>query len=555
MVPEFWRVDSEPVQNAVRNGDIEAPTPLGVVAFDTWFMTKFTAVEDPTLDSYMGLQGEENRRKLAETFLRPTTWKDYCELLSTNNCSTDDGVAKRAPSSEDEHSRMFVDGLYTGHFRATEKNDCDLNPTNCTGHIADYPCGWYSFVEAQAYHLNISLESDGDEPGSNGYSYQQLIDMWDAANATKSNLVAMWWSPTNPQYHKYQGSDAEYHRVTLPVPTQECIDARVGLDERCSDIPEERVGDPAGACEKTTTPLMKLISNSLYDITSDPSIPLAIQSPAYRVLREFTISEVQLSQIFVYWQQEESPQEALCKWASENLDFLNSFVPPAYPRLVQDDNYQTLMYAATVLGGIATLAVLVVCLFVHRKRKKNAIRYAQIGFLRLLLAGSLMVAIGAIVTGSRPSDGKCIATIWLINIGYTLELVPLIVNIAAINRMMTAARLMRRKTVSQRNLFGTVAFISFVVVIFLILWTALDIPKVAAEYDLTRSVTEDGPLSCVATIAARSLLSGSMLLLVGMSYCCFAQRCLQCKRATCEETLTSHGPLHFSFTRISYLSF
>jgi len=92
--------------------------------------------------SYFGLQGEENRQKLADLCLRPTTWKQYCEEVSPSNCTIPDETAQRAPEVEDEEDRMFVDGLYTGHFRKTEENDCETYPHNCTGHIADYPCGW-----------------------------------------------------------------------------------------------------------------------------------------------------------------------------------------------------------------------------------------------------------------------------------------------------------------------------------------------------------------------------------------------------------------------------
>lgn len=87
--------------------------------------------------SYLGLQGEENRRKLAETFKRPTTWGDYCQLVSINNCSTPDDVAQRAPIDAKEMDCMYMKGFYTGYFRYTDENNCTKNPTTCTGHIAE----------------------------------------------------------------------------------------------------------------------------------------------------------------------------------------------------------------------------------------------------------------------------------------------------------------------------------------------------------------------------------------------------------------------------------
>lgn len=101
-------------------------------------VTKFTALEDPTVLNLIGIEGERNRKKMAELFKRPTNWKDYCEVVSPSNCTVPDDVAKRPPRDDAEGSRYHVGGEYIGHFRATDKNDCDKNPTTCTGHVADF---------------------------------------------------------------------------------------------------------------------------------------------------------------------------------------------------------------------------------------------------------------------------------------------------------------------------------------------------------------------------------------------------------------------------------
>ena len=136
---EGWESDLEWHHEFVLNNTFEVPSPLGVLGTESWFVTKYTAVKDPTLVSYLGLQGEANRRKLAETFLRPTTWKEYCDEVNPTQCQLPDGVALRAPGDEAENDRMFVDGVYIGHFRKTAENDCDLYPNNCTGHIGNFP--------------------------------------------------------------------------------------------------------------------------------------------------------------------------------------------------------------------------------------------------------------------------------------------------------------------------------------------------------------------------------------------------------------------------------
>ena len=104
--------------------------PVGIGFNDEykWWIPKFLAKNDPALLSYYGMAGEENRRKLAELFKRPTTWGDYCSLISVDNCKTLDETAVRAPVDVDEAGRYYVENLFKGYFRATEKNSCDSNP-------------------------------------------------------------------------------------------------------------------------------------------------------------------------------------------------------------------------------------------------------------------------------------------------------------------------------------------------------------------------------------------------------------------------------------------
>lgn len=139
-MPEVWGDGS---RDSVRQKLVEPPQGTGVLGKELWFVTKFTADQYPELVSYHGLWGEENREKLASLFKRPTTWKEYCDLVSEDNCAVADNVAQRAPVTQIEGERMFVEDLYTGHFRYTEKNNCTSSPTTCTGHIANYPCGEY----------------------------------------------------------------------------------------------------------------------------------------------------------------------------------------------------------------------------------------------------------------------------------------------------------------------------------------------------------------------------------------------------------------------------
>jgi hypothetical protein len=139
VVTEVW--DSKDAWDMAKEGIAEPPQGLGILGQEGWFTPKFTGQRDPSVLNYLGLQGEENRQKLADMFLRPTTWKAYCEEVSVRNCTVPDEVASRGPRGPTEEGRLFAEGIYTGYFRKTDENDCERFPHNCTGSIVDYPCG------------------------------------------------------------------------------------------------------------------------------------------------------------------------------------------------------------------------------------------------------------------------------------------------------------------------------------------------------------------------------------------------------------------------------
>ena len=297
-------------------------------------------------------------------------------------------------------------------------------------------------------------------------------------------------------YQAFVGTDAEFHKVVLPPTTQECIDARPqSVDELCSDNLEDRVGDAEGACEYKPVSLAKIIAAGLYDAVYDSSIPEGVRSPAYDVLRRFQISELQIGQLFEYTRNHSSDREGVCAWVADNFnETLNTtnFVPGSYPRVLKDEDKAVFPYVATSLGCLVTLLVLLTIWRVYSNKHKPAIRFAQVEFLLLLLSGSLTIAIGAIVVSVPPTNRTCLAGIWLINLGYTFELVPLIVKVAAINKMMMAAESMRRVVLKRRKLYGAVAFVSLTIIVFLIVWSVVDPPRRAPEYVLSDNLSEDG---------------------------------------------------------------
>lgn len=501
VIPEVWEGPAATVKELEQAGVIEPAQGMGALGHLSWFIPKFTGEKDLTLFTYMGLQGEENRRKLAEMFLRPTSWKDYCLFVSSDGCATPDNVTARAPADASEESRMFVEGLYTGHFRKTEQNDCEINPTTCTGHIVDFPCGWSSSVKQQTHHLGIALESNGPEPVSGGYSYGQMTEIWAAANATKSDVLMLWWTP-EALYQQYLGTDAEFHRINLPPPSQACVDARVGSVARCEAETEgERIGEAVGSCDYSPVPLHRLVTSNLYSLSYDSSKTPGEQSPAYDTIKAFSFSGLQIGDIFERWNARGvdkwnyDPRDAVCTWAADNIELLQALIPRTFPRVVQESEAESrdvLFYIAVVAGGSAVFLVILCIYGTYKNRKKRALVFAQVEFLWLLLSGLLMVSLGSLMRAIPPSNPICTSVVWLVNLGYTMELVPLIVKVAAINRVMMAARRMKRVVLKHSTLFGIVFLLSTIMVAFLTFWTVLDKPHQSIDYFLTDSETDSG---------------------------------------------------------------
>ncbi|GKY92670.1 hypothetical protein MPSEU_000237000 [Mayamaea pseudoterrestris] len=498
---EAWQISNE--------GSAEIPTGLGVLGEEGWFVPKFTGEKDPSLLSYLGIQGQDNRRKLAETFKRPTSWADYCRIVSSDGCMTPNNVAKRPPRIE-ERQMYHSPGVYTGHFRATEKNDCDKWPLNCTGHFVDYPCGWSSYSEQIAYHLDIAFESNGRQPGSGGYTYDQMVQIWLAANETKSHVAMMWWSP-GTLYQSFVRTDAEFTRINLPPPTQACENARVETDDRCSASQVTRVGNAAGACDETVKPLYKIVTRSLLASTYDSGIPVPLESPAYESIKLFQISGTQLGEIMTMAINSESPREGVCRWFVENMEYAAHAIPATYPRVLQiGEQSDGLRKASSIFSATATILSVFSLVTVICQRKRRVMVFAQVEFLYLILAGLLAVSLGAVMSAIPPSQVTCILIIWFVNLGYSLQLVPLIAKVGAINRLLNAVTSMKRVVVRRKSLYSAVTCISLLVCGFLLAWTLTDPPVKQNDYEPTNT-TVGGKTLVIATSYCTSDRSAWMI--------------------------------------------
>lgn len=488
VIPEYWANDLPKGNDHLELHD------LGCLTSADWFVPKFTAERDSTLVSYFGLSGEHNRRKLADAFHRPTTWEDYCQYVSRDNCTTSDGVATRPPADETERASYFVEGEYIGHFRATEKNDCDRNPDTCTGHIMVPSCDWGVNVIPYTYHLNIALESDG-KGVLGGYEHEELLQIWLAANATKANIIAPWWTP-DIWHQIFVGTDMEFVAVILPYPTQNCVKLHA-VEPYCDWDVEMLRGNANAACGFPKENINKVISKAIKDTLSDNHEEL--WSPAYQAVVNYKITEVQLGQITDYWQETKvdtwnfDPRRAACRWVVENLDLVKSWIPSSHPRIVEVQKFTRtpLLISGLVLSALVIVLLCASCIATRLLRSKKAICHTQEEIIYAILCGLMFLSTAAMILALPPSEETCVAFVWTANLGYCLAFVAFLTRISAISKILQSGKRMQRARLEPRGLYGWLGASLCLVVAFLILWTVHNAPGLNVKYTLTEQLTEN----------------------------------------------------------------
>ena len=478
VMPEVWNSQEKRWSQYLKDGHIDQISGTGEVGRGSWYVPVHTAKMYPELVSYHGLTGQ--REKLASIFNRPTSWGEYCELHSPTNCTDDDGVAFRLPADEEEKVMYFKNELYTGYFHPTDKNDCDLNPKTCSGHIVDSPCYWDGDAFGQAYWNNIAMESDGPLPENNGYSYGQMIEIWRAANATQAHVAMFWWT-LEPLIEEFQGTPYQFQPILMPEPTPQCQANRINPDDRCNPDPIIRRGPEGGACDQEPFPMQKIVASSLRDMTL--AAPEVDQSPGYQAILNLKVSTLDLYIMFHKYVaggwSGYSAREAVCEWVIDHQEELESFIPRGYPRVFAKNTYYSrpLLHVAIGFGGAAVLYVVIAAVMVCWYSTAKVFVYAQVPFVFMVLFGMFLVACGSIFLALEPQDPICVSQKWFIALGYTLELVPLLVKIAAVNRVVAATRRMKSVRISMRSLCLTVVALVIFVMAFLTLWTVLDSPE------------------------------------------------------------------------------
>eukprot|EP00594_Rhizosolenia_setigera_P020831 CAMPEP_0178980728 /NCGR_PEP_ID=MMETSP0789-20121207/26664_1 /TAXON_ID=3005 /ORGANISM="Rhizosolenia setigera, Strain CCMP 1694" /LENGTH=413 /DNA_ID=CAMNT_0020671187 /DNA_START=49 /DNA_END=1291 /DNA_ORIENTATION=+ len=355
VIPELWVGQTLAMKKAQSDQVIAQASSLDALGEVQWFMPKFTLDEYPEFYSYHGMKGEENRQKLASLFKRPTTWLQYCEEFSPTKCENDT-TASRWPEP-DERNKFFVHGFYDGYFHRSDKSNCRLFAHNCTGEFIQGTCHNSNSDEALLYWEKIALSTNGpNEYGT--YGYGDLLDIWAAANATRSNVVMYLWTPN--------GS---------PV----------------------RVGPKEGACGYRPSVLKKAVAEVL---KCDGG---AMCSPAYEFIKSLRIDSVSQRELLNSWisigtdKYGYDPRFAVCEWVKSNLDTLRLSIPNSYPRVKKnEDSNGSFSSSATVFGAITSFSVLLLMAATYKLRRKTVIVYAQPDFMYMVQTGLFAVALGSI---------------------------------------------------------------------------------------------------------------------------------------------------------------
>lgn len=489
LMPEVWYVRGrEDIETAQAAGTVLRDEPNGMVVDMGYYIPEFTAATNSSLATFYGLRGEENRETLARTFLEPTNWVDFCNIVDPSNCTRpmegghEGIISKRYPLTDEEKASYFVPQLYTGHFRDTERTNCTIN-SKCSGHLIGPHCSWTTFADNQIYWNNISLSLNGPLQPNNGYSYEQMMQIWRAANATRSH-VFMWWVPDlkNEEFH---GTDFAFQRVTLPTATQECLNYRSLelMGQKCSQSIEQRRGDPRGSCDYAPVLPKKVMSRGLKTASINHEDE-GMRSPAHDFLRQIYFPEYSSQDLFRKWASLilddtlDAPREAVCEWVYDHLDDLLLYSPAGYPRKLESRSYFPIAVAGYVSSCFAMCVSIVAAILTFIWRRHQVLKTAQLNVLSSMLVGYVIVSLSAMLHSViETSNLVCTLQQWTLRLGYTLEIVPILIKVSAINKLSREARRFRRAEIDPNHFRKFLSAVLAILVAFLIAWTVVDTPK------------------------------------------------------------------------------
>lgn len=173
----------------------------------------------------------------------------------------------------------------------------------------------------------------------------------------------------------------------------------------------------------------------------------------------------------------------LCRLHREEMDDEDNTVCTKYDPKNQRTFLNAPKYTATAIVALVVSALSIIFTIgttigiLYPSKKGTQRKSAQIEFLLLLLLGLFLVSLGSLLLALEPSEGSCISSMWMINVGYTTQLVPTIMRVSTIIKIVQASKKMRIVKVDKKKLFTKSVGISAIAALYCALWTGLDPPS------------------------------------------------------------------------------
>ena len=184
-----------------------------------------------------------------------------------------------------------------------------------------------------------------------------------------------------------------------------------------------------------------------------------------------------LTYIFKSTSRTESASEEVCKWILDNFEKRKNFILPRYPY-----TKEFLPKTGMIILNISIIMVLVIWMVVHQKQNTKVIVNAQYQFICFLLAGCLLISTGSLFMTFPTNNMYCIISEWLINLGYTLEFMPLLAKMATINHMLNCAKQRKETGLNELHLLKLVVRTTVLMVVYMMIWTVIDSLQKKYEY-------------------------------------------------------------------------
>ena len=273
---EVWSgQDDNKAKYIQQEGTVENGGDLGATGRLGWYTHARCLDAHPELASYRGLT---DAALTAAIFKRPLTFSEACALNHTNASAAlcaaiaDETVAAEAALSTSLAPAYYLESLPSAS--AVEALAAHLGVTRLPsplyggafvthtdpatglpiGHHTGVPCGWTEYDQQIIESLGLALQTVR-------YTYDELMQVHDAAAHTGEWLLFWWWRPSALISTRVDAQqDPIYARVALPPHTEQCKDHRdVDEDLRCAGI----VTSSLGGCDYPVEVLYKTLSTSL----------------------------------------------------------------------------------------------------------------------------------------------------------------------------------------------------------------------------------------------------------------------------------------------------